>query len=550
MSSDDEKSGLRPDDIQPGTWLGEDVELLRYLGRGAYGIVYEGRQHPIGRRVAVKVLGKHPRPAVRDRFLNEARAAAAIDHPNVVTIYDFGVHEGLHPYIVMELLQGHDLEFELSKGGGLDKDRALKLFADCLEALGDAHRLGIVHKDLKPSNLFLKYAGTRRESMMILDFGVSRVIADEDSESIDSDAALTMRPSGYTRPGYAAGTPRYMAPEYIEHQRVTPALDVYQMGLILCEALSGDPVVDGDSGLSAYVAHVQGDLRIPDVVRQDPDLWAVLRRSMARQPENRYADGAAFNQALLDVIALNASSGASPQASDQTAMGSPLVVFAPTEEAPVERVASLGTAPTLDEGAATPVKRSPKPQAGRARWWLGGALAMFMMMAVVGSLSLGALALGWQLWPGGGAESGQASQRDSPSKKTPSKRTSSDSKRKKSSSKRSSDVKAPRHSKVPVRKLTKKLIKKRLRAGGWAIWREDNPENLDGFVIVATGADHVGASLIWQKVVSEDMARLSADSLKSVKGAVTEVDGRWLLTVTVYENKALAESILELVVGR
>ena len=266
-----------------GRLLAARYYLERRLGAGGFGAVYEARDEQLQRRVAVKLLNAldEARRAddveqVRERFRREAVATAAIVHPNVVTVYDVGV-EGTEIYLVMELLNGRPLSEEMrSHPRGMDPQRIITLFMDALRGVGAGHQAGIVHKDLKPENLFLREAGTRSERLLVIDFGVARVLHEQ---------KLTMT-------GRLVGTPRYLAPEYIDGHNVSPALDVYQAGLILVEALSGAPCIPrGTNLVDTCQRHMDGNLVIPYWLRRG-EIGEVIRRATARDRRERY--GSAF----------------------------------------------------------------------------------------------------------------------------------------------------------------------------------------------------------------------------------------------------------------
>ena len=273
-----------------GTVLDGRYRVARRLGRGGFAWVYEGEHVDLGRSAAVKVLDL-PRNATDakdfvERFLREARIIARISHPNVVSVYDFGIIADTgQPYIAMELLRGHDLEVELGTNGPLVPERARKLFVGALDALDEAHAEGVVHKDLKPSNLFLADPGTTKERLVLLDFGIAW--------AYDDDARLT-------QVGAFTGTPAYVAPEYARSQTVSPAVDVYQMGLILSEALSCVPCVNGASSVSMILAHCQGEVVIPEALDRSV-FGGILRKATALDPTARYEDGGAFRDALTGI---------------------------------------------------------------------------------------------------------------------------------------------------------------------------------------------------------------------------------------------------------
>ena len=286
MSQYGSEGALAPGHVIDGRWRIEGI-----LGRGGMAVVYEAQHLSLDRRAALKVLDLHGNSEdlsrMRERFEREAKLSAKVTHPNVVTIYDHGFIEGIgQPYIAMEYLEGHDLEVELQQEGPMRPDRALRLFDGALDALARAHRDGIVHKDLKPSNLFIVEPRTRSERMVLLDFGIAGVRDDPDGR--------------LTRTHEYAGTPAYAAPEYIEHRLVTPALDVYQMALILGEALSGAPVVQASTPMSYMMAHCQGRSDVHPRLASSP-LGPVLQRALSVDHLHRYPSGAELRDALAGV---------------------------------------------------------------------------------------------------------------------------------------------------------------------------------------------------------------------------------------------------------
>lgn len=280
-------------EIASGTILNQRYKITQKLGSGGFATVYEATDSSISRRVAVKVIDlertsdEHNRSSYTRRFQREAQLAASVKHPCIVDVYDVGVMvEDKTPYIVMELLEGWDLEAQMRKHGPMRPSRLLPLFVQALDGLGCAHEAGIIHKDLKPSNIFLKHPNKRHERLCILDFGVARQVGTETSRLTRTDSAF--------------GTPHYMAPEYSTSQIATPALDVYQMGLILVELLLGAPVVTHPEPMAAMFQHVRGDLAIPQALL-DSELGPIIRRALCTEHTIRYQDGFAFADELRSV---------------------------------------------------------------------------------------------------------------------------------------------------------------------------------------------------------------------------------------------------------
>lgn len=272
-----------------GTIIDGRYRITRPLGQGGFARVFEAEHVQLERRAALKILNyvAEPGDTFYKRFVREAKIAANLDHPNVVTIFDFGVVEGKNlPYIAMEALDGRDLHEELVEYGPMTPARALPLFKGALEALGVGHDRGIVHKDLKPSNLFLVKPGTPQERLVVVDYGIARLNDDPNGQ--------------LTRTGAMSGTPAYLAPEYFQNQSVTPALDVYQMGLIIAETLTGKRVVDAATPVAIAVAHTSGQHDISDRLRASP-LGPFLDKALRVDPSERFQNASEMLRALEGV---------------------------------------------------------------------------------------------------------------------------------------------------------------------------------------------------------------------------------------------------------
>ena len=276
--------------IPAGTVLDGRYEIGQRLAEGGFAKVYTGRQLNIARPVAIKVLNptdESARQLVEEKFFLEAQSAGQITHPNVVTVFDYGlIGHQRQPYIVMELLQGHNLAQEVRHYGPMEPRRALKLFAGCLAALEEAHRLQIVHRDLKPANLFIVNPGTDQEMLKILDFGVARVRA--------------ANATSQTGNGQLLGSPRYLAPEYLKFHIATPTLDVYQMGLILIEMLTGRPVVTEANPFECIRVHTTADLSVPDDLIGGP-LGPTILGALELDHTARFANAGQLRQSLMSV---------------------------------------------------------------------------------------------------------------------------------------------------------------------------------------------------------------------------------------------------------
>jgi eukaryotic-like serine/threonine-protein kinase len=258
-------------------------ELGQSLGSGGMATVVAGHDRMLDRPVAIKLLGRYQQPDARARLLREARAAARLHHPNVVAVYDTGEHDG-QPFIVMELVRGGTLADLLRERGRLDVEEAVGIALGVLDALAVAHAAGIVHRDVKPGNVLLPHDG----GVKLSDFGIAKALEDATS--------------GLTATGTVLGTPTYLAPELIHGESAGPAADVYSVGCVLFELLTGRPPFTGESSVSVAYAHVHQP--VPDVTDLRPevprDLATVIATAMRKQPGDRYADAAELRTALLE----------------------------------------------------------------------------------------------------------------------------------------------------------------------------------------------------------------------------------------------------------
>ncbi|GAB3198316.1 hypothetical protein GCM10027062_12200 [Nocardioides hungaricus] len=255
--------------------------LERRLATGGMGEVWRATDTTLGREVAVKLLKQEyaDDPSFRARFEVEAQHAGALHHPNIATVYDYGAGDDGRPYLVMELVDGQPLSALLRPDTPMDPAAVRELLAQAADGLGAAHAAGIVHRDVKPANLLV----TPDRRVKITDFGIAR-------------AAEGM---GLTRTGEVMGTPQYLSPEQAQGQSATAASDVYSLGVVAFECLAGHRPYAADTAVATALMHLREPVpSLPDAV--PADLAAVVRRSMAKLPQDRYADGAALAAALRD----------------------------------------------------------------------------------------------------------------------------------------------------------------------------------------------------------------------------------------------------------
>ncbi|RYZ07448.1 MAG: serine/threonine protein kinase [Myxococcales bacterium] len=277
-----------------GATLNSTYVVERLLGEGGMGLVFLARHTRIAqKRVAIKVL--HPELAsseqVRARFQREAEAAAAISHPNVVSVLDIDTTPRGMPYLVCEYLEGVDLADHLKEVQRLDVPDALSVTRQLCRGLAAAHARGVIHRDLKPPNVFLvgdfAKGAPPRLFAKILDFGLSRFHQGGESQNL-------------TKTGFIMGTPSYMAPEQARGQRVDHRADVYGLGAILYAVLTGRAPFQEDSPQSTILALLSSEPPRPRslVPTIPPHVELVIERAMAKDPEQRYPDMAAFERAL------------------------------------------------------------------------------------------------------------------------------------------------------------------------------------------------------------------------------------------------------------
>ncbi|MEB2311150.1 MAG: serine/threonine-protein kinase [Sorangiineae bacterium] len=270
-----------------GTRVG-DYEVIELIGRGAMGEVYRGRHVPSERPVALKFLGlaAMEEPAQFERFLREAEITSAISSPHIVQTLESGRLPDGSPYLVMELLEGHDLAWHLRAHQRMGMSAVLTLVAEVAQALSAADELGVVHRDLKPQNLFLA-EGRDRSRWKVLDFGVSKM----------GEAA-----SNLTQ-GAAVGTPSYMSPEQARGEDVDHRADVFALGVVAYRALTGQPPFTASDSISTLynVAHVQPP-RPSGLVRVTEDVERVLALALAKDRSRRFASATMFATALRDGV--------------------------------------------------------------------------------------------------------------------------------------------------------------------------------------------------------------------------------------------------------
>ena len=268
-----------------GTLLGGRYRVQSTLGSGGMAVVYKAEDAILGRTVALKTLHRRyaEMPSFRQRFRQEARAMACLDHENVVKVYDIS-QDGEVPFIVAECVDGRDIGKLLAghRGGTLNEKFARRMAAQLLRALSYAHRRGVIHRDVKPSNILVTAGGV----VKVADFGIARIVEEEDGPEVG-------------KPGEIVGSARYMSPEQLMGKEATPRSDVYSVGVLLYHCLTGRPPFSGDVRALAQ-QHIHEDPTPPRKLNPkiSPQVEAVILKALAKDPNYRYPSAVA----MLDAI--------------------------------------------------------------------------------------------------------------------------------------------------------------------------------------------------------------------------------------------------------
>jgi serine/threonine protein kinase len=283
-----------------GTTLAEKYRIDEILGAGGMGTVFSAHHLLLKRDVAVKVL--HPdlgeNPDIRERFDREAQSAARLEHPNIVHVSEYGSTETGIKFMVMQLLEGHELIEEL--GEKMDPARVFSLAGQLFSGLEHAHQNGVIHRDLKPENVYVTRNHEDEEVIKLVDFGIAKLVLDDD----EKDQMRTL-----TQLGMVFGTPRYMSPEQATGSPIDPRTDLYSAGVILYEMLAGDAPFDNDDPVA--LVRMQVTAEPPALDPSIPgDLAAIVYRLLEKRREDRFPDATAV-RAALDLVGARMAAGES-----------------------------------------------------------------------------------------------------------------------------------------------------------------------------------------------------------------------------------------------
>jgi len=361
-----------------GSVVAEKYRILDLLGRGGMGRIYRAEQIPLGRLVAVKILGVDPEQAQREtfrkRFFLEAATLAKLKHPNNVTVFDYGHLPAANTfYMVMEYVEGVTLSALLRQEGALEVSRALAIAYEVARGLAEAHDIGVVHRDLKPANIMV-VPGDEGERVKVLDFGIVKDLSREGEQLTGEHRIL--------------GSPTYMAPEQIRCADVDARTDVYSLGVVLYKMLCGKPPFRGDSPVAVLWAHL--NTVVPTLrarVEVPEDVEQIVSRCLAKEPAERFEDMKAFRLAVRGALEGLGISSTRPGATTFDTESSEVreqVLLAPTK---ADEEPSRDTF-TLD-AAAVPDKRE--------RRWLVPLLIGVLLVVVLlaGGSLVGLLGMAW-----------------------------------------------------------------------------------------------------------------------------------------------------------
>ncbi|MBX3262119.1 MAG: serine/threonine protein kinase [Labilithrix sp.] len=301
--------------------------ILTRLGSGSMGTVYRAKQHAMGREVAIKILrgDRAIDDTAKARFMREARANSLLASPNTVTVFDFGQSESGEFYLAMELLEGESLGQRLTRVGRLPIPLAVDAARQALRSLSEAHAKGIIHRDLKPDNLFFarmltSAAGSAQgdaheEIVKVLDFGIAKLIRDSDE------------PMGVveTQAGTVFGTPRYMSPEQAQGKPLDARTDLYSLGVIVYQMLTGRPPFTDNDAVVVMARHIKSVPKRPNEVAPDAnvpkELEDVVMRALSKDPADRQASADVFAGELLAALEAQGAMTSGVRASITNAAG-------------------------------------------------------------------------------------------------------------------------------------------------------------------------------------------------------------------------------------
>jgi eukaryotic-like serine/threonine-protein kinase len=358
--------------------LNGQFQILQKIGTGGMGSVYKALQPAMNRMVGVKIL--HPKLTNRKdlvaRFRREARAMSHLTHPNTVKVFLYGELEDGSLYIIMEFLDGKNMNQTVRAEGPMPMERGLPILMQVCSALEEAHRAGIIHRDLKPENIFLCQQGGLKDYAKVLDFGLAKVTERE------------MRPGSIilTQEGMVFGTPEFMSPEQAQGKVLTPASDIYSLATILYEALTGKLPFEAKTAmdfLSHHVSHKPILLSERVAGRTFPPLLdQIISRALAKKPEERFASAADFGAAMQAVLQgrTDLPEGLTAQESAPTHVAPQALASSPSSPNALARNSGPSGSPTIVDGP----RKMSRASSALGRWMLLGGVAVGCLVVGAG----------------------------------------------------------------------------------------------------------------------------------------------------------------------
>jgi serine/threonine protein kinase len=334
-----------------GTKLGDRYEVLDVIAYGGMGIIYRGRHILLDKIVSIKVLNANyiQEPAALERFQYEAKVACRLSHPNIVTVHDFGVTDDRMPYLVMDCVEGKTLGQTLDQKSYLAPEHALEVMSQVCQGLEHAHQQGLIHRDLKPSNIMIASELDGRNCAKILDFGLAKLLGEEKRQ-------------GLSQTGFVIGTVFYMSPEQCRGKQADVRSDVYAVGCVLYEALTGTPPFVGDNLLETCRKHIE-EMPLP-MLEVNPEantpaaLEILVKRALEKNPDARFQSAADLRFAmeqlgdqLRERLKDNSASGSAAIASGDTNTGTVLPAMLAAIDLPGPSSPNIGASTSADAGS-------------------------------------------------------------------------------------------------------------------------------------------------------------------------------------------------------
>lgn len=281
--------------VKPGDLLAGRYRIEAPLGSGGHANVFLAHQEKLGRKVAIKILKTsegdefipaHKSEVLHKRFEQEAKLISQLRDPRTITMYDYGTTPDGTLYMVTEYVEGRSLKKVLAEEGAISQDRVLRILEQLLMSIQEAHALGVLHRDIKPDNIMLYEHLGRRDQLKLLDFGIAKIVGDEDVDLTAENSIV--------------GTPRYIAPERIRGEDLAPSSDLYSLGLVTYEMLTGRRVLEGLKGIRALQSQLSDpSTELPQDIAIAPQVRAIVNKLMRKEPSMRYR----VAQQVLDELA-------------------------------------------------------------------------------------------------------------------------------------------------------------------------------------------------------------------------------------------------------